>query len=485
MAKSTKNSSSSSDWFDADLVADEKPSRLSGVVFFLLSMVLVFSGIAYGAVDLWAMAFLTLVAALIVIFWMADAWVKKGIQFNPNWLLLSVLGLLVIGLIQLLPLGGVSVPDKLLNAVPPSAALSLDPYSTRFGVMQLSIYLVFFAAAFTFINNQKRLRKMVFTIIIFGAAMGFFGILQRLADPDAIYGLRPTPQADPFASFVNKHHFAAFMEMTIGLTLALLFGRAMKKDKNILLIIAVVLMGIAIVFTGSRGGFISLLGVLGFVIAANVLQRKQEKAEDDDDDAAATATGSNYRRNFALIGGGITLILVLFGSAILLGGDSALLRGIGVEQSANMDVSSGRLHFWEVALKIIADHPVIGAGINSFGVAYTKYDTWNGGLRVEQAHNDYLQTLSDTGILGFICIAAFIFLLFKQSLQIIGKATDNFRRNTAIGALAGCFGILIHSFFDFPLRTPSNSFFFLTFAVLATASINYPKLYRKKKRRKA
>jgi len=470
MAESTK-SSSSSDWFDADLIA-EKPSRLSGFVFFLLCMILVFSGIAYGAVDLWALALLTVFAVLIVIFWMADTWVKKGFQFNPNWLQLPLLGLLLIGLVQLLPLGSVSVPDKLFTSASPIASLSLDPYSTRFGIMQLSIYLIFFAAALTFINNQKRLRKIVFTIIIFGAIMGFFGILQRLSNPDAIYGLRPTPQADPFASFVNKHHFAAFMEMTIALTLALLFGKATKKDKNILLIIAIVLMGIAIVFTGSRGGLLSLLGVLGFVITANLLHRKEEEADAE--------TVGNYRRNFALIGGGITLILVLFGSAFLLGGDSALLRGVGLQQSENMDVSSGRLHFWQVALKIILDNPILGAGLNSFGVAFTRYDTWNGGLRVEQAHNDYLQTLADTGILGFACIAVFIYLLFRQGLQIIGKATDNFRRNTAIGALAGCFGILIHSFFDFPLRTPSNSFFFLTLTVLATASINYPKLYRKK-----
>jgi O-antigen ligase len=478
MARNTK-SSSSSDWFDADLVND-KPSRLSGIVFFLVAAILVFTGVAYGAVDLWALAMLSAFAALIVIFWTADAFVKKEFQFNANLLLLPILGLLLIGLIQLLPLGSVSVPDKLLTNSPPVATLSLDPYSTRFGVMHLIIYLIFFAAALTFINNQKRLRKIVFTIIIFGAIMGFFGILQELADPDAIYGLRPTPQADPFASFVNKHHFAAFMEMTIALTLALLFGKAAKKDKNILLIIAAVLMGISIVFTGSRGGFISLVGVLGFVIAANILQRRKEKKDGGDEEDEETTLG--YGRNFALVGGGLALILVLFGSAFLLGGDQALLRGVGIEQSENMDVTSGRTHFWQVALKIILANPILGTGINSFGVAYTKYDTWNGYLRVEQAHNDYLQTLSDTGILGFACIAAFIFLLFRQSLRIISKVTDGFRRNAAVGALAGCFGILLHSFFDFPLRTPSNTFFFLTLTVIATASINYPKLYRKKRR---
>ena len=93
-------------------------------------------------------------------------------------------------------------------------------------------------------------------------------------------------------------------------------------------------------------------------------------------------------------------------------------------------------------------------------------------MRVEQAHNDYLQILADAGILGFACAAAFIYLLFKQSFQIIGNTKDRIRRYTAVGALAGCFGILLHSFFDFPLRTPSNALFFLIFVVLATASIN-------------
>ncbi len=103
-------------------------------------------------------------------------------------------------------------------------------------------------------------------------------------------------------------------------------------------------------------------------------------------------------------------------------------------------------------------------------------------MRVEQVHNDYLQILSDAGILGFICLAAFIYLLFKQSLNLINNTSDRFRRGVAIGALAGCFGMLFHSFFDFPLRTPSNPFIFLTLVVLATGSINYPKLYRKKRR---
>jgi O-antigen ligase len=456
--------SKASEWFDATIV-DEKPTRLSGVIFFFLCLIPVFSAIAYGAVDTWALGFLTVLTLVIVILWTIDSWKQGEIRLSLNKLQIPLLGLILIGLIQLLPLRSANIPADLL---PVSAArsLSLDPYSTRLAVIQLVIYLIFFAAAFVFINNRKRLWKLVLTIIVFGATMAFFGILQRLANLEAIYGLRPSPQAIPFASFINQHHFAAFMEMTFALTLALLFGKATKKDKNPLLIIAALLMGIAIAFTGSRGAFLSLLGVFAFIITANLLQRRKEEQS------------ANFRRNFALIGGGIALILVLFGSVFLLGGDESLLRGIGLEAD-RADFSSGRLHYWEIALKIIFDYPILGAGLNAFGAAYTQYDTWNGVFRVERAHNDYLQILADAGILGFACIAAFIYLLFKQSLQIIGKASDRFRLNAAIGALAGCFGILLHSFFDFPLRTPSNGFFFLVLTIIATASINYPKLYRK------
>lgn len=467
----TNGVSKSSEWFDATIV-NEKPSRLSKVIFVLLCIIALFSAIAYGAVDIWTLGLLTIFTGVIAIVWLIDAWLKGEFRFSSNALQLPALGLILIGAVQLLPLRGANVSAGLLS-VPATSALSLDPYQTRLAVILLIVYFIFFAAALVYINDQKRLRKIVFTIIIFGAAMAFFGILQRLATLESIYGLRPSPQAIPFASFVNQHHFAAFMEMTIGLTLGLLFGKATKKDKNLLLVIAVVLMGIAVILTGSRGGFLSLLGVLGFVIAANLLQRRSEEKSAED-------KTKNYRRNFALIGGGIALILVLFGSVLLLGGDESLLRGTGL-QNTTADISSGRTHFWQTTIKIILDYPILGVGLNAFGTAYPHYDTWNGTLRVEQAHNDYLQILADAGILGFICVAAFIFLLFRQSLKIIGKATDRFRRNAAIGALAGCFGILLHSFFDFPLRTPSNAFFFLLLTVIATASISYPKLYRKEK----
>ncbi len=484
--KQRQEVTNSADWFDAELVGEAKPSRLSAVIFFAVCAVAIFAVVAYGAVDVWALGLTSIFVGAIAVLWLADGWMKREFVFDSSVLQLPLLGLIAVGLIQLLPLRASNISNDLLN-IPAVESLSLAPYLTRLAVGQLILYFVFFAAALAFINNEKRLRKTVLTVIIFGAFGAFFGILQRLAGGNSIYGLRDTDQAITFASYINQHHFAALMEMTAGLTLALLFGNATKKDKRIFLIAAAIVMGMALVFTGSRGGLISFVAVLGFIVAANALNKQNagKSAEDEDDGGGdRSEKSSGFRRSFTLVIGGLALILGLFGAVLILGGDQSVLRGIGLQATQNGDVSNGRLYFWSVAVKIISDFPLLGGGLDAFGIAFTRYDTTNGALRVEQAHNDYLQILADAGIAGFACVAAFIFLLFKKGLRVVAKSSDNFRRSVAVGALAGCFGILIHSLFDFPLRTPANGYFFLILATLATASINYPKLYKKQRRRK-
>jgi O-antigen ligase len=100
-------------------------------------------------------------------------------------------------------------------------------------------------------------------------------------------------------------------------------------------------------------------------------------------------------------------------------------------------------------------------------VVYTGYDSRNGLFRLEQAHNDYLQVLSDGGIVGAVLGLFFVISLFRMGFARI-ESNDVFRRGVATGALAGCFAVLVHSFFDFTLHTSSNALLFLILAALAT-----------------
>ncbi|MFM9903050.1 MAG: O-antigen ligase family protein [Pyrinomonadaceae bacterium] len=453
-------------------------TRLSASIFILLCAIPIFATILFGAVDGTTWIIISLAWAAIILLWLIEAWRAHGLIFSASVIQLPMIGLLVIGLIQLLPFGS-GVPGDLLG-VPAANAISLDPYATRFFLTRLVVYIFFFAACLTFINTEKRLKLVVWIVIIFGASMAFLGILQRLADPETIYGIRIPFQAIPFGPFINQHHFAAFMEMTGGVALGLLFGRTSARDKKFLLAIALVVMVVALVLTSSRGGVISFLSLFAFVHVLHFFTRTKSEDNSLDD---TEPKGINKTLTIAAAGAGV--VFAILGVVIFLGGDESLVRGLGLTSMPG-EITNGRTHFWDVAIKIFLDHPVLGAGLDAFGVAFTRYDSWNGMYRVEQAHNEYLQTLADSGLAGLVCLAAFIYFLFKKGLAGISNAGNTFRRDAAIGALAGCLGILIHSFVDFPLRTPSNAFFFLMLAAIATISIktaDEKATHRRKKRR--
>ena len=436
--------------------SDQERSPIAKAMVVVICAIPIISTLAYGAVDSWTFGLLSIPVAILALLWVADAWTSGGFSYNTSTLQLPILALIIIGAIQLLPLGS-REGAGLLDA-PILQTLTMDPYATRLFVIKLLMYFVFFAATLAYLPGGKRINRTAIVLVTFGTLMAFFGILQRLATPESIYGLRPTPQAIPFGTFVNQHHFAALMEMMSGLTLGLLFGGGITRERKLLLGIAAAIMGIAIIFTGSRGGLVSYLGVIAFAAVASF-------GGVSDSNHIGRDSRSRMRRNLLVMTAAGGLILLVLGSVLLLGGESSLLRGIGLQNQS--DVTSGRAHFWGIAWQIFLANPIIGSGFDSFGVAFTRFDTWNGQFRVEQAHNDYLQALADGGMLGFACVAAFIVILVKKGVAAVSRKTSDMHRSVSTGALAGSFGILIHSFFDFPLRTPANAFFFLLFIVLA------------------
>lgn len=422
--------------------------------------------LAYGAVDPLATGILSVGTLVVVALWAANAWRSGEFRYSAEKIQFAVVGLIIIGLIQLLPLGDANAYKEVLG-VPSSAAISLDPYATRMFVIRLLLLLVFLAAGLTFIDTTGRVKKLLIVLITFGTVMGFFGILQKLADPGAIYGLRETPQAIPFGPYVNQHHFASLMVMLSAPVAGLLAAGSMKRDYTPLLLIASAMMAIAIVFSGSRGGMLSYAVMIGTILFVAGRNSAVKKSDTDSDNVAA-----KIRLRILQFGGAVVLMLVVIGIVIFLGAGDSMIRGLGFGAESG-DVSSGRFHFWGVAVQIFMSHPIIGAGLDAFGVAFTQFDTRNGLFRVEQAHNEYLQMLADGGILGFACVAAFCFLFIKRGFAQIGAAKNRIDVGVRLGAFAGCIAVLVHSIFDFPLRTNANAYIFLLLVVIALTSAEF------------
>ena len=433
----------------------------SRFAFLMVCLAIILSALAYGAVHYWALAVFFLGGVTILILWLIDSWNLGTFRISRNVLQLPLLGMFLLGVFQLLPLR--HPEDVGTHSIPLVSSLSFDPYSTRFILVQTMALLIYFAAVLVFTDTPKRLRLLVRTIAVFGFFLAIFGLTQSFTSPDKIYWMRELPQSQAFGPFINRHHFAGYMELALALPLGLVFTGAIEKEKKFIYLFAAGLMAVALIMTNSRGGIISLLAEVLFLTATMGLRRrhlhkKHKKRESE-------ARQPRIKSAAMKAGLALALVVAMFGGVVLLGGEEALTRVVG---SVNTDdPTTGRAHFWSVTVDIIKTHPWTGTGLGAFGVVYTGYDSRNGMYRLEQAHNDYLQTLSDAGIIGALLGLFFIVNLFRMGFTR-RDSRDDFRRGVATGALAGCFAVLVHSFFDFTLHTPANALLFLVLAALAT-----------------
>jgi len=444
----------------------------SRFLFLQICLSLVLSALAYGTVHYWALTLFAGGGALVIFLWVADGWRLGTLRISKNVLQLPLLGLVVLGLFQLLPLRRAASAGILPQA--PQNSLSMDPFSTRLVVVQLIALCIFFAATLVFVDTPHRLRIIVRTIAIFGFVLAVFGMTQSFTSPTKIYWVRELAQSTAFGPFINRHHFAGYMELTLAIPLGLLFSGAIEGEKKLLYIFAVAMMGVALILTGSRGGIISLVAEVMFLLLVAGFRRRRH---------AHASEGREGRARSGLVRAALALALVIgiLGGSVLLGGEAALTRFVGTVNTE--DPTTGRAHFWSVTLDIIRAHPFVGTGLGAFGVVYTRYDSRNGLFRLEQAHNDYLQILSDGGIIGAALGLFFVVALFRMGFAR-RETADPFRRGVATGALAGCFAVLVHSFFDFTLHTTANALLFLVLAALATLNGRVEHIDQRRRRRR-
>jgi O-antigen ligase len=437
----------------------------SRFVFLIICVAIVLSALAYGTVHYWALGLFNLGGLVILILWVADSFQLGSIRLSRNLLQFPLLGAVVLGVVQLLPLRDAAAPG-FINS------LSLDPNSTKLVIVQLATLLVYFAATLVFVDTPRRLHALVRTIMIFGFFLAIFGLTQSFVSPTKVYWVRELNQSTAFGPFINRHHFAGYMELTISLPLGLLLAGSIDKEKRLLYLFIAGLMGVALVMTSSRGGIISLVAEIVFLVIVTAIWRKHGERR-----RVGSSRLKDVATRAALAG---ALIVGLFTGVILLGGEFSLNRFI---DSVNTDdPTTGRSHFWSVTLDMIKANPVVGTGLGAYGVIYTRYDTRNGLYRLEQAHNDYLQVFSDAGVVGGVLAFAFVVLLFYRGFGR-ARSRDDFRRGVALAALGGCFAVLVHSFFDFTLHTTSNALLFLVLAALATLNGRVEDAPRRRRRR--
>lgn len=413
----------------------------------MIFVIIAFATLLYGAVHQGVLALVYVSIALLAIVWAADGVRYGTIRISREPVQLVLFAAAIYGLIQTVPFGMLNSSGG-VESIPQT--LSLDPFATQVNALHFFALALFLSLVCISIDSAFRLRRLGLFITVFGSIYAFYAILQSVLSPTAIYGLLERPM--PFGSFVSRNNYAAWMEMAIAIPLGMLFSGSVPQDKRLIYLTAAVLMGVSIVLSGSRGGLIAMVLQIGFLVFITFSRRDR---------------GSRLLK-FGL-GAGL-LIAILLGTAFV-GGENALTRIQDGQTVAEGVVT--RPQMWAVTLKMIAANMPFGVGLGAYGVAYTRYDEASGFERVEQAHNDYLQVLSDGGIVGGILGIVFLFLVFRLGWRGV-RVSNLDRRGIATGALAGIFGVLLHSLFDFVLHTTAIALLFLTLlAMLIAASSRF------------
>jgi O-antigen ligase len=115
-------------------------------------------------------------------------------------------------------------------------------------------------------------------------------------------------------------------------------------------------------------------------------------------------------------------------------------------------------------LPMVPRHPVFGVGWNAFATAYPWYRTLPGPDWVGEAHNDYLQALTDGGLVGIALTLGLVGVALRGALARARRSPLD------LGLLGALLGLALHALVDFNWQIPANAATWTALAALAVPS---------------
>src|SRR3989475_6137068 len=343
---------------------------------FGICALVVFAVAAHGGVEDWARAVFETGAGLLFLFW--ALWIyfthEEQIVFSPLLPPLAAFSLVVCG-------------QWFLRHTASS-------YSTRMELLLLVSDLILLFLAVQAFRTLQDWRGFIWFGMVFGFLVSIFGILQHLTFNGKLYWFREMRFGGiPFGPYANRNHFAGFAELILPLALVpLVLGRVRRERWPLVALFAVLPLG-ALFLCASRGGIISFGAQLVVLALVLILRRTMGK--------------------HLLAAGAVLLLAGLMVS--WLGAERILQRFSSLE---SLEVKAGkRASMRRGSWRVFLQHPVARTGLCTLQNVFPLYETLYDGKIVNHTHNDYLETLAETGVLGGLVCAWFIAVLLVGSLN--------------------------------------------------------------------
>jgi O-antigen ligase len=400
------------------------PERKSRIVWPLLGLMM-FAPLAFGAVEPWAIAILQCGAMLLLVGWVAEQTATGRIQVHRHPLLLPAL------------LFGAVIFTQVFFG------LTSYWYASYQEFLRFVAYGALLFIATQVFRSGTNVRRLGVALSIFGGALALLALAQDLTSEGLLYWVRrPRFGGDIYGPYVNRNHYAGLMELLTPFPLVLALSHRFQLPQRLLFAGTGALMAATIVLSGSRGGMLALFAELVFV-------------------GAVLLSG---KRNVGSSAGLGAFLAAFIGLLFWLDASAALKDWTYLHVTD--EASVGRWAITRDALAMFLQKPLLGFGLGTFPVVYPQFRSFYTDFFINQAHNDVVQVLVETGIIGGAAMVWFVVAMYRGAFQRCGAHSFP-NGGLHFAALAACTGMLVHSFFDFNLHIPANAAMFFVLAAVA------------------
>jgi O-antigen ligase len=356
----------------------------------------------------------------------------------------------------------------------PGSTISLYPGGTRQAIVRVLAVLALFVMVRNSVDPSAGLRRLSIVAFVNGVVLSFVGLLQFFSSPhNVVYWSFPSPGA-VFGPFINRNHFAFYINLCIGLGLGLLlylklegdtpstdarshrrrkqrganggtsllhglldkaretFGSLTQNPKCLWVLAGLVFMVNALIFSQSRGGFLALLATSLLILTFKILR-------------------SGFSRLGAVVVGMALTLGLLFwlGFGYVEGRLATIWKGDAIQES--------RMPLWSAVLPLVTEFPVWGTGFGTFPYLESLQRTpaRNASVVYEHAENEYLEALLEGGLVRLLISLAAIALIFWLALRALRREEGRPQGGLVLGGVFAFSTMVIHNFGDFALHTPA------------------------------
>ncbi len=407
-------------------------------IFGLVLVILVFGPLATGAVrtlDFLVIQGLTMIVTLL---WILRLWLIPRPQLLWPPICWAVLAFAVYAIARYL-------------------AAEIE-HVARVELIRVLVYTLLFLAILNNLHRQEHTHFIAFTLIFLAMAISCYALYQFVTGSDKVWTfIKPYPHRGS-GTYISPNNLAGFLEMILPLGLAWTLVSRAKTVLKVFIGYAslVILAGLAA--SVSRGSWFSVGLVL--IVFFSLL---------------------SFHRNYRLPSA--VLLAVIVGSGFYLIPRNHFF-GERLKELTAYDRfnDSVRFELWASAVKLWRENVWWGIGPDHFNQRFRAYRPETIQLQPDRAHNDYLNTLVDWGVVGVALVASAWALLcagvFKTWSFVRGAPTDLGSRYSnkfalVLGASLGLLAILFHSAVDFNMHVPANAILAVSLMAILSSCLRF------------